>query len=257
MDTGPNLIVESEFVFTTIGHRNKKDVEDKLKLPVEYGFVIGIPVSIVSEMNNEEIIVVCPRCKNKREAKISNLSIAGHSFCKTCNEKRSYDAMLGHKYGRLKVIEFGDDIRQGKANIPTFICQCECGTIKDIVCADVRKGAIKSCGCLRVEQLRNDALSDDDRAENKYQRVTPEQRFWRKKVFVRDKYTCRCCSSKGIKLAAHHLNSFSTHPNLRTEVENGVTLCSKCHRHFHVEYMGGYRVPVTTSDFEYFLKWRG
>ena len=52
---------------------------------------------------------------------------------------------------------------------------------------------------------------------------------WRVQVFERDNYTCQHCLQKGGELNAHHIKSFAHHPNLRTVLENGITLCKKCH----------------------------
>ena len=57
---------------------------------------------------------------------------------------------------------------------------------------------------------------------------------WRKEVFERDKYTCRCCGdNKGHNLVAHHIKNYSKYKELRTELENGITICKKCHKKFH------------------------
>jgi 5-methylcytosine-specific restriction endonuclease McrA len=53
---------------------------------------------------------------------------------------------------------------------------------------------------------------------------------WRKTVFERDDYTCQHCQQRGGALQAHHIRSWSKYPDLRYEVENGVTLCIACHK---------------------------
>ena len=52
---------------------------------------------------------------------------------------------------------------------------------------------------------------------------------WRANVYERDNYTCQCCGSYGDRLNAHHLNSFASYPELRLNINNGITLCTKCH----------------------------
>jgi 5-methylcytosine-specific restriction endonuclease McrA len=57
-----------------------------------------------------------------------------------------------------------------------------------------------------------------------------EYKTWRKAVFERDNYTCQFCHKRGDDLEADHIQPWSTHPELRYDVNNGRTLCLKCHR---------------------------
>lgn len=52
---------------------------------------------------------------------------------------------------------------------------------------------------------------------------------WIRKVFERDNYTCQCCGKRGGNLNAHHLYNFSEYETLRYDVDNGITLCERCH----------------------------
>lgn len=61
-------------------------------------------------------------------------------------------------------------------------------------------------------------------------RKSIKYRKWRECVFVRDNYTCKDCGMVGGKLEAHHIKSFSKYPILRFDINNGKTLCIKCHK---------------------------
>lgn len=63
-------------------------------------------------------------------------------------------------------------------------------------------------------------------------RKSIEYKLWREAVFKRDNFTCQHCFKKESvsgKLQAHHLKPFSTHPELRFAIDNGMTLCKPCH----------------------------
>lgn len=63
-----------------------------------------------------------------------------------------------------------------------------------------------------------------------------EYRLWREAVFARDNWTCQKTGKRGGELNAHHIQDFSTYPELRTSIENGITLSKKAHREFHKKY---------------------
>ena len=71
--------------------------------------------------------------------------------------------------------------------------------------------------------------------KNHLLRNTPKYKEWHDAVFRRDNWTCQKCGYKGKIINAHHIKSWSDFPELRYDVNNGITLCDKCHKKEHSE----------------------
>jgi len=65
--------------------------------------------------------------------------------------------------------------------------------------------------------------------ENHRARGSTQYKEWRTKVFNRDEFTCQDCGKVGGYLEAHHIKDFATYKELRYDINNGITYCSKCH----------------------------
>lgn len=65
----------------------------------------------------------------------------------------------------------------------------------------------------------------------------PQYKIWRESVLERDNYTCQKCFRKCKKrekgLAAHHIKEYAKFPELRLDINNGITLCRECHMNHH------------------------
>jgi len=65
---------------------------------------------------------------------------------------------------------------------------------------------------------------------NQSERRSINAKEWRIAVFTRDGWTCQTCKEIGGKLEAHHIKSWAHYPELRYDINNGITLCVECHK---------------------------
>jgi hypothetical protein len=63
--------------------------------------------------------------------------------------------LTGERFGRLTVLAFAGNAREGERQAPVgmWMCRCECGTEKPIKGANLYRGLIQSCGCFRRERF--------------------------------------------------------------------------------------------------------
>jgi hypothetical protein len=60
--------------------------------------------------------------------------------------------LSGQKFGRLSVISFSGKNNSGHN---MWLCKCDCGNEKIVDVAHLKSGAISSCGCLRLERVKD------------------------------------------------------------------------------------------------------
>lgn len=94
----------------------------------------------------------------------------------------------------------------------------------------------------RYEYFRIKYLSDNNpnwkggvKSTNQIGRNSKIHTEWIKSVFERDRYTCQICHQIGGKLNAHHIYAWAKFKEKRFQLENGITLCVKCHKRVHLE----------------------
>lgn len=88
-------------------------------------------------------------------------------------------------------------------------------------CADV--------GGIRYFGKDNPRYREDARRKNR----GGSHHKWVNAVISRDKATCQHCGANDVELHAHHIKSYKDHPDLRFDVDNGITLCYACHWAVH------------------------
>lgn len=126
--------------------------------------------------------------------------------------------------------------------------------------------------------MKGKTLSDEtkqkisDKAKERYKDITKHPRYnpnitdeereigrnikglleWRNEVYERDNYTCQCCGdSKGGNLNAHHINAYNWDKEHRVDINNGICICSECHKEFHSIYGKGNNTWQQFREFLY------
>lgn len=74
---------------------------------------------------------------------------------------------------------------------------------------------------------------------NKRLRTSSMWKIWREAIFLRDNFTCQnidcsyCHNKIGVMLHPHHIKAFAKYPELRFDINNGVTYCKEFHMVLH------------------------
>ena len=88
------------------------------------------------------------------------------------------------------------------------------------------------------------------REQRQKERKGPRNFNWRKAVFHRDEYHCKCCGGKSSgNIVAHHIFNYKDFPERRFDVENGITLCTSCHNTFHSIYGKVKNTPTQLEEY--------
>jgi hypothetical protein len=87
-------------------------------------------------------------CGREKDVTIYHLKNGNTKSCGKCSRIK-YD-LRGKRFGRLEVIK-QEGKRSASGNV-IWICQCDCGNVTEEDGYQLRKGWVKSCGCLRKEK---------------------------------------------------------------------------------------------------------
>lgn len=140
--------------------------------------------------------------------------------CSICSNAKSRRGSICRKCYREKD-KSGDKSHTWKGGLPKCkTCSTQCASYESEYC--------RPC---------HDKISGKDHWRFKHglrrNLNSKEYRFWRSEVFKRDEFTCVMCNVKGGYLHAHHIFHWSDFANLRFDIDNGLTMCIKCHYRIH------------------------
>lgn len=84
----------------------------------------------------------------------------------------NYPSMIGMTFGRLTVLDEAPRRKRERC----WSCRCSCGTLTEVRTTHLRRGRIRSCGCLQREQT---ALLSYVHGAGRRGAKTPEYNSWR------------------------------------------------------------------------------
>ena len=169
---------------------------------------------------------ICPKCGYKGKTSLRSLN-----GCVGCGiQKNTVKQKLGmkkikeeyKKYNLIVVETYYKNTSQPIA----FICEKHPGKgIQYVSYNKLKEKKFKGCVYCSYELRRKKELPKWHRERNQ-----DKLKQWRESVFERDNYTCqKCGDSSGGSLQSHHIENYLTSEKGRFDVNNGITLCKRCH----------------------------
>ena len=177
---------------------------------------------------------------------------------------RTAEDLSGMTFGRLTIIRKDGNINGRTA----WLCKCTCGNEKTVITKYLKNGAVKSCGCLKKEQLSSKAKDYTG------------QRFGMLKILAptehRDKsgsvlWLCRCDCGNTVEVSQSALANGNKkscgcaqeynkkHINERIKAEDGTSTALLKNRKYRKDNKSGFRGVNKTEDNKYrvFIGFKG
>lgn len=129
------------------------------------------------------------------------------------------DVMVGRRFGRLVVVEHAGTTSYGHSK---WLCQCDCGKLSFHSGSRLNSGGANSCGCLKLERVRQMGLSNKKHG----MKGTPQYQRWQ-----RIKNTCNdpnnqsyyMYGGRGIKVCERWLSFENFHADMG-DAPSGTTI---------------------------------
>lgn len=93
----------------------------------------------------------CLLCGKKRLATKQNLQ---RNEVKDCGNHRDYKDIKNKRFGKLVAVYVTDQKSHTKSRCKIWHCKCDCGNECDVHYDDLKNGKVKSCGCLKNENIQ-------------------------------------------------------------------------------------------------------
>lgn len=226
-------MIITEYVKTKWTTLNRKHYEELGYVFTKYMDDLIVKVTHLPLKSNIIIEYRCNWC-NKIASKtygeyIEKILNGEQNHCRNCANKTPFEDIIAfYKKHGCTLLSKKEEYHDERTKLK-FICKC--GREYESSYASFKiVGNCRECGNkkFRGENHYNwqGGISSDRDAIKR----SKEYIEWRNKVYERDNYTCQACGdSKGRNLHAHHIENYSSNPDKRFDINNGITLCNDCH----------------------------
>ena len=151
------------------------------------------------------------------------------------------------KFGLLTALTVSGKDKTGKTK---WLCRCDCGKTKEVTMLNLKSKNTKSCGCMKNPcGMNNKRTVVDTSVLSMKKQSYAMRRHWRKSVIERDGACKKCGTNENLQ--AHHLKGTRDFPSEMLDVNNGATLCFRCHLDFHIKY--GRKTGFTPENYQEFV----
>lgn len=190
-------------------------------------------------INNKIPLLIQCSCGNIFKERFDCFKTRNRDKCNECN------GLIHWTYEKVKSYIEGENgngckllSTEYKDNATKLNIMCSCGEIFETSLNQFKEQNKRQCNKCGIKLKTgenhpryNPDLTGEEREKGRNIEGLAE---WRTEVYERDNYTCQVCGdNKGGNLNAHHLNGYNWDKERRTDINNGITLCDKCHNEFH------------------------
>lgn len=171
------------------------------------GNVFGkLKVIKFGEGKNGRATWICKcECGNTRECTTKQLTSGKTLACKKCAKYTiNIDNEIGKKYGEWIILK----CYRNDKNKLIATCKCNCGTIKDVVFANIKNGSSTNCGCIRKNKM-SEYATIDSLVGKKYGKLTIVKEVGKNK-YGKTIYNCKCDCGNSINVLSNSLRTGHT-----------------------------------------------
>ena len=156
--------------------------------------------------------------------------------------------LTGMKFDRLTVLNRDETKPSGAGKSVYWNCQCECGNIKSVRMDKLRKGEVRSCGCLSKEIRTQIFLKDLKNQDIGYLHVLERDKSKPIGKGCYAYWTCKCRCGNIVSVRGDHLRDGTTQ-SCGCLNSSGELLISTILQENNISYTTQYSFPDLKGDY--------